>query len=194
VQALKSPHHINDVSCRLLWGSMSSALFRARTCSSCRKSVPSPPFFADCTSFHFYFQRKNLQGETFLWSRDITADPAEDIAEDGISGLEPAAAGNIEEFTLWLHCLAAYFQMGTAQKAKGLEALERAKACVPANSPLLLICSARVAEMQGHKDDALLLYNSAAACHVGSASSHPLLRYHSPELYLGRWCDANMPP
>jgi hypothetical protein len=150
-----------------------------------------PLFFASHIPCHYCAQRKNLQGEAYVWSRDVTADAAEDIGEDGILGLEPAAASNVEEFTMWLYCLAAYFQMGTAQKSKGLEALERAKACVPASSPLLLLCNARVAELQGHKDDALHLYTSAAACHVASASSHPLLRYHSPELYLGRWCEAN---
>jgi hypothetical protein len=153
----------------------------------------APPFFAAQTLFHSCVQRKNLQGEAFLWNRDVTADPPEDISEDGISAPHPAGGSNIEEFTLWLHCLAAYFQMGTAQKAKGLEALARAKSCVPANSPLLLLCSARVAELQGHKEDALHLYTSAAACQVASASSHPLMRYHSPELYLGRWCAAHTP-
>jgi hypothetical protein len=139
-------------------------------------------------------QRKNLQGEAFLWQRDVSADPPEDVGEDGIQGLQPAAANNVDEFTMWLHCLAAYFQIGTAQKSKGLEALERARACVPADSPLLLLCSARVAELQGHKDDALHLYTSAAACSTASASSHPLIRYHSPELYLGRWYNARTPP
>jgi hypothetical protein len=140
-----------------------------------------------------FLQRKNLQGEAFLWQRDVTADPPEDVGEVGIQGLQPAAANNVDEFTMWLHCLAAYFQIGTAQKSKGLEALERAKACVPADSPLLLLCSARVAELQGHNDDALHLYTSAAACSTAAESSHPLIRYHSPELYLGRWYNARTP-
>ena len=136
---------------------------------------------------HCCSQRKNVQGEGFLWQRDVTADLAEDVGEEGIMGLQPVVSDNIDEFTLWLHCMAAYFQIGISQKSKGLEALERAKACVPSDSPLLLLCSARVAELQGHKDDALHFYTSAAACSVASTSSHPLLRYHSPELYLGRW-------
>jgi hypothetical protein len=143
---------------------------------------------------HNSSQRKNIQGEGFLWQRDVTADPPEDVGEEGIMGLQPEVSNNIDEFTLWLHCMAAYFQIGSAQKSKGLEALERAKACVPADSPLLLLCSARVAELQGHKDDALQLYTSAVACSVASASSHPLIRYHSPELYLGRWYDVQTPP
>ena len=31
MQALSTPHHLNNVSCRLPWDSMSSALFHART-------------------------------------------------------------------------------------------------------------------------------------------------------------------
>ena len=147
-----------------------------------------------CLQFNSCFQRKNLKGEVFLWQREVTADLPEDIDDDGVFGLQPAAANNVEELTVWLHCMAAYFQMGTAQKAKGIEALERAKACVAADNPLLLLCSARAAELQGRKDDAMQLYTSAAACSVASSSSNPLMRYHSPELYLGRWCVANVVP
>ncbi len=142
---------------------------------------------------HRYSQRKNTQGEGFLWQRDTSADPPEDVGEEGVLGLQPAVSDNLDEFTLWLNCMSAYFQIGSAQKSKGLEALERAKACVPADSPLLLLCSARVAELQGHKDDALHLYTSAATCSIASISSHPMIRYHSPELYLGRWYEDPTP-
>ena len=147
----------------------------------------SVPFVAACCFYHACYQRKSRQGEVFLWSREVTSDPPEDVGEEGIAGLQPTGANNIEEFTLWLHCLTAYSQMGAAQKSKGIEALERAKACVASDNPLFLLCSARLFEIQGRKDDALHFYTSAAACSVASASSHPLMRYHSPELYLGRW-------
>lgn len=109
------------------------------------------------------------------------------MGADGVLGLEPTAPQDLVDLVVWLFCLAAYFQMGSAQKGKALEALERAKSCVASDCPLLLMCCARAAELQGHKDDALNLYTAAAACNVASTFSHPLMRYHSPELYLGRW-------
>ena len=151
-----------------------------------RPSNDSSPVAA-CYFYHACYQRKSRQGEVFLWSREVTSDPSEDVGEEGTLGLQPTGANNIEEFTLWLHCLTAYSQMGAAQKSKCIEALERAKACVASDNPLFLLCSARLFEIQGRKDDALHFYTSAAACSVASASSHPLMRYHSPELYLGRW-------